>query len=154
MVVAGGLLTVCGFFLPWLTPAGGQATLSGFDLARIAQQLATVVSQPRPTAAASLALYLAPLAGLTMLALPALARPLRLDWVVLGRLLVGLAALPGHLALLAALFAFGLLGESRLTGWPDVGLIGTWIGSLLGITGGIALGGPGRSLRRRERVSR
>jgi hypothetical protein len=152
MVVAGGLLTMCAFYFPWLAGAGGQHTLSGYDLARIAQRLVTVTSQVRPTAAASLALYLAPLAGLAMLTLPALVRPLHLDWVITGRALVGLAAIPFHLSLLAALFALGLLGDSPLTGWPEVGLVATWVGSLLGIAGGIALGGPGRSQRRGQRV--
>ena len=45
---------------------------------------------------------------------------------------------PGLLALLAALFALGLLGRVPATAWPQIGLLGTGLGSLLAIGGGIS----------------
>jgi hypothetical protein len=148
MVMVGGSLTTVAFFLPWLTGLrlGQEQVLSGYDLARIAQYLATTTDS-RPTAAASIALYLAPVAGLTMLVLLGLASLVRLPWPIVGRLLVGLAAIPCQLALLAALFSLGLLGDSPVRAWPHIGLVATGIGSLLTLSGGMALGGPGRSRR-------
>jgi hypothetical protein len=155
LVIAGGLLTTAAFFLPWLTEGrpAREHLLSGYDLARIAQHLATTAAGARPTAAASIALYLAPLAGLAMLGLVGLAPLLRLPWPVVGRLLVGLAAIPCQLALLVTLFSLGLLGDDRATTWPQLGLIATGAGSILAIAGGIGLGGPGRPPRARRRAS-
>src|SRR6185503_10385032 len=55
MVMVGGSLTTAAFFLPWLTGLrlGQEQVLSGYDLARIAQYLATTTDS-RPTAAASI----------------------------------------------------------------------------------------------------
>jgi hypothetical protein len=144
------VLTTAAFFLPWLNGVDLMRgrLLSGYDLARVAQELAAVAVSPRPTAAASIALYLAPLAGVAMLGLVGLTPVLRLSWTLVGRVLVGLAAIPCQLALLAAFFSIGLLGENELVGWPHIGLIATGVGSLLAIVGGVALGGPGRPLRR------
>lgn len=142
LVVAGGALTLTAFFLPWLTsvtPAGEQM-LSGFDLARIAQRLAAS-STTRPTAAASLALYLVPVAGMAMVVAPPAAALLRLRWLVIGRILVGLAAVPCQVAVLAALFALGLVGDGSFAGWPHIGLVGAGVGSVLGLVGGVVLGG-------------
>ncbi len=147
LIISGSLLIVLAFFLPWLNgtgPAAGRL-LSGYDLAQIAQHLAGG-GEARPTAAASIALYLAPIAGVGMLVLVLLARTLRLRWSLTGRVIVALAAMPLQLALLAALFAMGLLGRSEATGWPHIGLLITGLGSLLAIVGGITLGGPGRPL--------
>jgi hypothetical protein len=154
LVVLGSMLTTLAFFLPWLNgvDVGHERALSGYDLAQIAQHLAA--TSARPTGAASIALYLAPLASLTMLAVVAAAPPLGLRWAAVGRLLVGLGAIPCLLALLATLFALGLLGGARAASVPHIGLIGTGVGSMLAIAGGIALGGPGgrawsvRALRR------
>jgi hypothetical protein len=149
LVVSGSALIVLSFFLPWLNgvdPALAYS-LSGYDLARIAQHLATSDGGSRPTAAASIALYLAPLVGLVMLVLVSLVQPLRLRWAALSRLLVGLAAIPCLLSLFAALVAMGWLGERQFTSWPQVGLLGTNAGSLLAIIGGIALGAPGHVWR-------
>jgi hypothetical protein len=149
LVIAGGLLITAAFFLPWLAgvDVARDRLLSGYDLARIAERLAMTAVRPRPTAAASLALYLAPVAGLAMVGVMALTPFLKLHWRVVGRLLVGLAAIPCQLALLAALIALGAAGDGRVTGWPHIGLVGTGIGGMLAIIGGVALGGPGRLWR-------
>jgi hypothetical protein len=148
LVVGGGLLTLLAFFWPWLnvTAPSSAATLTGYDLARIAQRLVAMAAGPRPTAVASVALYLAPTSGVLMVGLVLLTPLLRLRWSFVGRLLVALAAVPGLLALLATLFTLGLLGDTG-TGWPHIGLIATGLGSLAAIAGGIALGGPGRLAR-------
>jgi hypothetical protein len=142
LVVAGGALTLAAFFLPWLTSASatGEQVLSGFDLARIAQRLAAT-SATRPTAAASLALYLVPVAAATMIGLPPAATLLHLRWVIVGRLLVGLAALPCQLAVLAALVALGLVGDGSFSGWPQIGVAVAGAGSLVALVGGVVLGG-------------
>ena len=149
LVVAGSLLILLAFFLPWLNGVDQMRgrLLSGYDLARIAQQLAVTAVGARPTAAASIALYLAPLTGLLLLLLLALTLWRQWHWTVVGRLVVGLAAIPCQLALLAALFSVGLLGDGHVTGWPHVGLLMTGLGSLLVIGSGIALGGRRRSAR-------
>lgn len=149
LVVVGSVLIVLAFYLPWLNGVGDAAgqLLSGYDLAQIALRLAAGSSAgARPTAAASIALYMAPATGAGMLALVILARAWHLRWSLVGRLIVGLAAMPLQLALLAALFALGLLGETETRSWPHVGLVVTGLGSLLAIAGGMNLGGPGRAL--------
>jgi hypothetical protein len=128
LVIAGSLLVTGAFFLPWLDGAQPwHEPLSGYDLARIAQRLSGREAGARPTAAASLALYLAPLAGLLMLALLLLTPALGWPWRLVGRLLVGLAAIPCQITLLAVIFANGPLADSA---------------------GGMELGGPGRSFLR------
>ena len=152
LIISGSLLIVLAFFLPWLNGAGAAAgrLLSGYDLAQIAQHLAGG-AEARPTAAASIALYLAPIAGVSILVLVLLALTRRPHWSLTGRVIVALAAMPLQLALLAALFAMGLLGRNETTGWPHIGLLITGLGSLLAIVGGITLGGPGRPLLSRRR---
>jgi hypothetical protein len=149
LVIGGGLLITAAFFLPWLTGVdlARDHLLSGYDLARIAERLATTAVGQRPTAAASLALYMVPAAGLALVGLMAATPLLRLNLPVVGRLLVGLAAIPCQLALLAALFALGAAGDGRVTGWPHVGPVAAGLGGLLAIVGGIALGGQGRLAR-------
>jgi hypothetical protein len=149
LVIGGGLLITAAFFLPWLTGVdlARDRLLSGYDLARIAERLATTAVGQRPTAAASLALYMVPAAGLALVGLMAATPLLRLHLPIVGRLLVGLAAIPCQLALLAALFALGAAGDGRVTGWPHVGPVAAGLGGLLAIAGGIALGGRGRLTR-------
>lgn len=149
LVIVGSVLIVLAFYLPWLNGVGDAAgqSLSGYDLAQIALRLAAGNSAgARPTAAASIALYMAPTTGAVILTLVILTRVWHLRWSLVGRLIVGLAAMPLQLALLTALFALGLLGETATRNGPHVGLIVTGLGSLLAIAGGMTLGGPGRAL--------
>lgn len=142
-IVLGSTAIILAFFMPWFdgVSVNQSGFISGFDLARVSQQLATTASGGRPTAAASLALYLIPVAGLAMLGLLALARPLGLGWVRVGRLMIGVASIPFQIALLAALLSNNP-GPSAVIIWPHGGLVATAIGSLLAIAGSVALGTP------------
>jgi hypothetical protein len=146
LVVIGGLVVLLGFFLPWISGLNGNVgtSLSGLDLAQLAQHLKVTSRGDRPTAAVSIALYLVPSAALGAVVLVLLAWLARWPWTVIGRFLVGLGTIALQLSLLVAVVSAGLERSTVTIEAPQPGLLITALGSLLIIGGGVALGGPGR----------